>query len=231
MDGFVSTAQLEEACAHPDGWRPLLLLLPLRLGLDRFHAPYAAALAQLLALRACVGMVGGRPRRSFYFAGVQGAPDATTPPPPPPRAPPPKPPAALYWDPHTAQPALGTDGERGGAPRWPLSAADVASCHCAGLRQMRLADLDPSLALGFLCATKAELREWAAAAAAICASAEPLFAVQAHPLARAATRRPAEGAEVEGADDGGGRAAHDQAAPADGGGGYDDDEDDDLVIV
>lgn len=241
MDGVVCTAEIEAACADGSGggWRPLLLMLPLRLGLARFHPPYAAPLAALLALPQSAGMLGGRPRRSFFFAGVQGEGEGA---------------AALYYDPHTPQPALGYAGGRGGdggttrGARWPLSEADVASCHCAGLRQMRLAELDPSLALAFLCASRADFDAWLAGARAAldaCGPASAFLEIRPHPIP-VARRAPAAPAAVGGgAGEGGAPSA--PAAARDGsplaaspvprraererGWAETDDEDDDLVLV
>mmetsp|Transcript_6667 Transcript_6667/g.19489 ORF Transcript_6667/g.19489 Transcript_6667/m.19489 type:complete len:503 (+) Transcript_6667:582-2090(+) len=172
MDGLVSLADLRALCSGAPAppastpgahWRPLLLVVPLRLGLASFNADYAQPLAALLRLPQCMGMVGGRPRRSFYYVGCRGVgPEAE----------------AFYLDPHTAQPALATDGR---ASRWPLSDADLASCHCSMLRKMRLSALDPSLAIAFLCHSDADLADWAAAVRAMDATNPPLFAVVDRP--------------------------------------------------
>lgn len=224
MDGVVSTAEVEAACSSglPAGeaWRPLLLLLPLRLGLSRFHAPYAPCLAGLLGLPQSAGMVGGRPRRSFFFAGVQGAGEDA---------------AAYYYDPHTAQPALGTDGR---GARWPLSAADVRSCHCAGLRQMRLTELDPSLALAFLCASRADFERWAEGARAVLRAAGPqaFLSIQPHPIPHAPPPQqppPAGARQQPGGHRRGGGEGAPSAAPSGQGEQWalTDDEDEDLVLV
>mmetsp|Transcript_18485 Transcript_18485/g.47299 ORF Transcript_18485/g.47299 Transcript_18485/m.47299 type:complete len:172 (-) Transcript_18485:122-637(-) len=171
-------------------------------------------------------MVGGRPRRSFFYAGVQGSGvDA----------------AALYYDPHCAQPALGSIGRPGGA-RWPLSAADIKSCHCEGLRKMKLTELDPSLALAFLCPRRADFEKWTADARAICAAGQPFLAIQPYPVPDhrcvpdappRAPPSPTRGAATATA------AGEEEEEPAAGGllyGGrtdwaVTDDEDEDLVIV
>jgi hypothetical protein len=65
--------------SDPDGgdaesrWRhPVLLLLPLKLGLDRhIHPRYVAALAAVFRLPQSVGFIGGSPSSSYYFIAAQ----------------------------------------------------------------------------------------------------------------------------------------------------------------
>ena len=55
------------------GWRhPVLLLLPLKLGLDRYiHPRYTPALAAVFRLPQSVGFIGGSPSSSYYFIAAQ----------------------------------------------------------------------------------------------------------------------------------------------------------------
>lgn len=50
----------------------LLVLFPIRLGIDRTNAFYHPSLLQLLSLKQLVGIAGGKPSSSFYFFGHQG---------------------------------------------------------------------------------------------------------------------------------------------------------------
>ncbi|KAJ2176992.1 hypothetical protein GGH18_006221, partial [Coemansia sp. RSA 530] len=53
-------------------WRPLLLLVPVRLGLSRLNLGYIPKIKTLFQIPQSVGLVGGKPSRSFYFIGRQG---------------------------------------------------------------------------------------------------------------------------------------------------------------
>ncbi|ODV79435.1 uncharacterized protein CANTADRAFT_29776, partial [Suhomyces tanzawaensis NRRL Y-17324] len=49
----------------------LLVLLPVRLGIDRINQYYYSSLKQLLSLSSSVGIAGGKPSSSYYFVGYQ----------------------------------------------------------------------------------------------------------------------------------------------------------------
>ena len=153
MDGSVYRSEVEAAAGTGDGggWRPLLLLVPLRLGLDRLNEEYVPSLRALLGMPQSVGMIGGRPRRSYYFLGCQGE-------------------RVLYLDPHEVQPALRAD-----APQLP-------SCHFAQPpRTMPMREIDPSLALGFLCPTAAAFDDLCARCADAFAGSLPAFSIATAP--------------------------------------------------
>ncbi|KAJ2505218.1 prephenate dehydrogenase (NADP(+)), partial [Coemansia sp. RSA 2052] len=61
----------EEGAERPT-WRPLLLLIPVRLGLSRLNLGYIPKIKTLFQIPQSVGLVGGKPSRSFYFIGRQG---------------------------------------------------------------------------------------------------------------------------------------------------------------
>ena len=110
-----------------------------------------ASLRALLGMPQSVGMIGGRPRRSYYFLGCQGE-----------RVP--------YLDPHEVQPALRAD-----APQLP-------SCHFAQPpRTMPMREIDPSLALGFLCPTAAAFDDLCARCADAFAGSLPAFSIATAP--------------------------------------------------
>lgn len=140
MDGSVYRDRIVAAGTQPDGsWRAVLLLVPLRLGLDQINAEYAPCLRELFSLPQSLGIIGGRPRKSHYFIGCQGD-------------------RLLYLDPHEVQPALAHE------------APAAATCHYARpLASTPLQDIDPSLALGFLCTSAADFDE-------LCTSCEAMFA-------------------------------------------------------
>lgn len=49
----------------------ILILLPVRLGIDKVNAYYNSSLKHLLAVPQAVGIAGGKPSSSFYFVGFQ----------------------------------------------------------------------------------------------------------------------------------------------------------------
>lgn len=53
-------------------WRPVLLLIPARYGLDSVTGKYIANLKQLFRMPQFLGIAGGRPNRSLYFVASQG---------------------------------------------------------------------------------------------------------------------------------------------------------------
>jgi cysteine protease ATG4 len=181
MDGIVYCDEVRSA-AQPDGdeWEPLLLLIPLRLGLDKFTPAYAPTVLGLMRMPQCVGVIGGRPRSSYYFIGQQAD-------------------RLLYLDPHEIQPALDLD-----APQLP-------TCHFTRpVRTMRLADIDPSLAFGFLLSSRDSLDDFCHRTAAVASGgALPAFSVAG---ARPAYER---------------QSGRVQAGEFDG----EDEDDDDLVVV
>lgn len=71
--------------------RPLLLLFPIRLGIETINAIYYPSLFQLLSLPHSMGISGGKPSSSYYFFGHQGD-------------------LLLYLDPHTSQQIDETNG-------------------------------------------------------------------------------------------------------------------------
>ncbi|KAG2452515.1 hypothetical protein HYH02_002754 [Chlamydomonas schloesseri] len=160
---------------------PLLLLVPLTLGMDKINPVYIPQLQQVLSWPQSVGIVGGRPSASLYVCGVQDA-------------------SFIYLDPHAAQPAVraptaaaaGSAGAAaapaaatsatvaaaaaagGGAVTGAgaagsaatqtalgsgLAAAQLGSYFCDVVRVLPSAQLDPSLAIGFVCKSAAELED------------------------------------------------------------------------
>lgn len=52
--------------------RPLLILIPLRLGAESMNSLYIPVLKNILSMRTCVGIIGGKPKHSLYFIGWHG---------------------------------------------------------------------------------------------------------------------------------------------------------------
>ncbi|KAL1746927.1 peptidase family C54-domain-containing protein [Schizophyllum fasciatum] len=101
MDGCLSKAEVftsshsqwtDEDPAVDWGYRPVLILLNLRLGLDRVNPVYHDTIKALFTFPQSVGIAGGRPCSSYHFVGAQGA-------------------DLIYLDPHHTRPAIRTVAE------------------------------------------------------------------------------------------------------------------------
>jgi cysteine protease ATG4 len=112
--------------SEPAAWDcSLLLLIPLRLGLEKVSADYIQPLSAMFQFPQSVGLMGGKRAHALYFVGTHER-------------------DAFVLDPHTVQPAamLATPES--------ISAA-LHSLRTDPPRIMTLGDVDPSLALGFYC--------------------------------------------------------------------------------
>ncbi len=115
---------------------PTLILVGIRLGIDRVTPAYWEALKVTLQLPQSVGIAGGRPSSSHYFFGIQGD-------------------QFFYLDPHVTRPAL-----RFHADHAAFSEEEVDSCHTRRLRRLPLKDMDPSMLLGFLIRDGKDWKSW-----------------------------------------------------------------------
>eukprot|EP00064_Thunnus_orientalis_P003573 superscaffoldBa00000296_g3583 len=128
---------LEGACALSEEetalWKPLVLLIPLRLGLSDINEAYIETLKQCFMLPQSLGVIGGKPNSAHYFIGYVGE-------------------ELIYLDPHTTQPAV-EPCEDGQVPD------ETYHCQHPPCR-MHICELDPSIAAGFFCRTEDEFDDW-----------------------------------------------------------------------
>ncbi|PON86856.1 Peptidase C [Trema orientale] len=108
-------------------WTPILLLVPLVLGLETINPRYIPALRATFTFPQSIGIMGGRPGASTYIVGVQDE-------------------KAFYLDPHECQPVVDIDRNN--------VEADTSSYHSSVVRHVALESIDPSLAIGFYCRDK-----------------------------------------------------------------------------
>jgi cysteine protease ATG4 len=114
------------------GWRPVLIMACVRLGMDVvLHPQYVERVAELFRIPQCAGIVGGKPNASLFMVGMQDE-------------------HVLYLDPHVVQAAQPELGEA-----W----SDVASVHTTQPLKMPCREVDPCMGVCFLCSTQAEFED------------------------------------------------------------------------
>ena len=159
------------------GWEPLILLAPVTLGATHTIAPgYLAQLCELFSFPQSLGVVGGRTGSSLYFVGCQGE-------------------RLMYLDPHVVQDAVQDPAEPSGA--------ELGSYRCPHILHMDIGNLNPSLAMGFLCASEDAFEDLCARIEALAErfGAAPLMTVQHGAQAGVAEytgNDPEEGSDSEG---------------------------------
>lgn len=116
-------------------WHPLLLFIPLRLGLTEINPDYYSSLKAMFTLKQSLGVIGGKPNHAHYFIGFNGE-------------------RLLYLDPHTTQPCIDSNYH---------STIPDTSYHVSQPCFMNFSALDPSIALGFYCHTEALFDDWVSA--------------------------------------------------------------------
>ncbi|WPG98048.1 Hypothetical protein R9X50_00083200 [Acrodontium crateriforme] len=127
-DALIATATAKDA---DDKFQPTLIVLGVRLGIDRITPVYHAALKAALEMPQSVGIAGGRPSSSHYFIGHQAD-------------------RFFYLDPHSTRPML---------PSQP-GVEDVETCHTRRIRLLKITEMDPSMLLGFLVESQDDFDAW-----------------------------------------------------------------------
>uniref|UniRef100_A0A1D1Z3D5 Cysteine protease n=1 Tax=Anthurium amnicola TaxID=1678845 RepID=A0A1D1Z3D5_9ARAE len=148
----VASRLCSEFCKGEDTWAPMLLLVPLVLGLDKVNPRYIPLLQATFTFPQSLGIMGGKPGASTYIVGVQDD-------------------KALYLDPHEVQPVVDI--------RKDSLEANTSSYHCSTVRQLPLDQMDPSLAIGFYCRDKDDFDDFCTHAVDLTekSNGAPLFTV------------------------------------------------------
>ncbi|KAK7295258.1 hypothetical protein RJT34_18164 [Clitoria ternatea] len=134
-------------------WTPLLLLVPLVLGLDKVNPRYVPLLHSTFKFPQSLGILGGRSGSSTYIIGVQSE-------------------KAFYLDPHDNQPVVNISRDT-------QEPSSTSSYHCNVVRHMPLDAIDPSLAIGFYCRNKDDFDDFCSRASKLVeeSNGAPLFTV------------------------------------------------------
>jgi len=100
---------------------PLLLLIPIRLGIEYLNKLYIEPIMYTYKLQQSVGVIGGRPNSSYYYVASYNQ-------------------NLYYLDPHFVQKAVDMDGD-----------FSTDTYHCVTSYKMPISEMDPSMALAFYC--------------------------------------------------------------------------------
>lgn len=113
-------------------WKPLLLVVPLRLGLSAINPVYVKGLKMCFTFRQSLGVIGGKPNHALYFIGHVGD-------------------QVVYLDPHTTQPVAHVQDKEQSYEKL----ADQ-TYHCPKASRSNILNMDPSVAVCFFCSTEPE---------------------------------------------------------------------------
>ncbi|MCL4132760.1 UNVERIFIED_CONTAM: hypothetical protein GTU68_057165 [Idotea baltica] len=132
MDNVFIKDEIRLSSLDPNdkSFRPLLLFIPLRLGVSEINPIYMSGLKKCLKMPQSLGIIGGKPNHALYFVGFMGE-------------------EVVYLDPHTTQDS-GVLGDKKTDEEKQLD----LTFHCAHAQRMPLEYLDPSLALCFFCSSE-----------------------------------------------------------------------------
>ncbi|EFA03418.1 cysteine protease ATG4B [Tribolium castaneum] len=127
-------SQGSDGCSSGD-WKPLLLIVPLRLGLQEINPIYASGLKKCFQFKQSLGVIGGKPNLALYFIGHVGD-------------------EVIYLDPHTTQ--------KSGSVESKETEEEIeldSTYHCKYASRINILSMDPSVAVCFFCNTEGEFND------------------------------------------------------------------------
>ncbi|ORZ27501.1 hypothetical protein BCR41DRAFT_367824 [Lobosporangium transversale] len=132
-DGVIYKDQVEEIATKKKtaSFGHLLILVTIRLGIDKLNAIYKDAIKATFEFPQSLGIAGGRPSSSYYFVGYQGD-------------------DLFYLDPHHSRNIVETKDLSA------YTAEDFATYHCETIRKIDISAIDPSMLLAFYCRDRSE---------------------------------------------------------------------------
>ncbi|KAG8305445.1 hypothetical protein J6590_069783 [Homalodisca vitripennis] len=104
-------------------WKPLVLVIPLRLGITDINPVYVQAIKASFTFKQSLGLIGGKPNHALYFIGCVGN-------------------DVIFLDPHTTQ----SIGVVNGKEHEHDSKMD-SSYHCSQANRLHILNMDPSVAV------------------------------------------------------------------------------------
>lgn len=113
-------------------WKPLILIIPLRLGITDINPIYLNAFKACFTFQQSLGIIGGKPNHALYFIGCVGN-------------------DVIFLDPHTTQPS-GHVGFKKTEQERKLD----RTYHCEFASRLHILQMDPSVAVCFLCRSEKE---------------------------------------------------------------------------
>ncbi|KAG0275669.1 Cysteine protease atg4 [Linnemannia exigua] len=132
-DGVIYKDQVEEAATlkKSGGFGHLLILVTIRLGIDKLNPIYNDAIKSTFEFPQTLGIAGGRPSSSYYFVGYQGD-------------------DLFYLDPHHSRCVVESKNLND------YTAEDFSTYHCETIRKIGISAIDPSMLLAFYCRDRAD---------------------------------------------------------------------------
>lgn len=121
----------EECTTVPTNFKPVLIVIPCRPGINTIEESYIPVLKSFLSSPLSLGIIGGKPNLSLYFIGFQKD-------------------DLILLDPHQVQPT----------PPENDIASYYGTYHCRTPYKLPLNQVDPSMAIAFLCCKRKELEEF-----------------------------------------------------------------------
>jgi cysteine protease ATG4 len=131
-------------------WRSLFILIPMRLGVDKINPIYFETIFACLRMPQSVGIIGGKPKQSFWFVGYQDE-------------------HLIYLDPHIVQESV-----------QPNTKFSDETYHCSVPQKIHISEVDPSLAVGFYCHTKEEFDNLCNSIEEMSKTSTPIFTIEQH---------------------------------------------------
>jgi len=135
MNNVLVISEILESSQIEGPWKPLLLFVPVRLGINDINPTYFSSLKACFELEQCAGVIGGRPNHALFYLGYTCD-------------------DLICLDPHETQEAC-TVGSKSCEEE---EEAD-ASYHTEQFYRWHLDQLDPSIALCFFCPSEASFHQ------------------------------------------------------------------------